>query len=171
MITAHPVDNPEEYKDVPETRIRGNDLNRLFGLFAAECELRQACADEHIKKRFKTLPNGWRDLRMLASVITRLTDKIQWTVPKEKRVGFETSARRCRFVVMQGPLAAKPKPDEQEIITTHDLETLVDSAWEWRCRVCIDGVCSRCDLGRVLDSVVAKDRDGGSWATIDVTKK
>ena len=171
MITTHAVQNPEEYRDVPETRLRGNDMMRLFGLYAAEVELRLACEDENVKRRFRTLKNGWRDLRMLAARLSKLTDEIQWTIPYEKRIGFEMSARRCKYVVMQGPLAVKPKPNEEEIITTRDLDELVASAWEWRCRVCLEGKCDICSLGRVLDSVVAKDRDGGSWSTIDVTRK
>ena len=163
--------NPEKYKDIPETRLRGDDMNRLFGLYAAEVELRLSCEDENIKRRFKTLPNGWRDLRMLAARLTKLTDQIQWTIPYEKRIGFERTARRCKYVVMQGPLASKPKPNEEEVISMHDLDELVASAWEWRCRVCMDGDCGKCALGKVLDNVVAKDRDGGSWSTIDVTRK
>lgn len=161
--------NPEEFKDVPETRLRGNDMTRLFGLYAAEVELRLSCEDENVKRRFRTLPNGWRDLKMLAARLTKLTDMIQWTIPYEKRIGFERTARRCKYIVMQGPLAAKPKPNEEELITTRDLDELVSSAWEYRCRFCDDD-CDKCALGRVLDNVVAKDRDGGSWSTMDVMR-
>lgn len=169
MITVHAVKNPPEYEYVPETRLRGDDMDRLFGLYAAEAELRTACADGRVKARFKTLKNGWRDLRLATSILTRLTDAIQWTVPYEKRVGFERAARRCKYIVMQGPLAVKPKPDEEELITTRDLDELVSSAWEYRCRFCDDD-CGKCALGKVLDNVVVKDRDGGSWSTMDVMR-
>lgn len=168
-IVSNAVPNPEEFKNVPETRLRGKDMEMLFALYAAEAELRRACEDENMKKRFRTLPNGWRDLRMVTAFMKKLTDMVQWTVPMEKRIGFRNAAVRCRYVVMQGPLAVKPKPNEEEIITTRDLNVLVSSAWEWRCRMCDDN-CDRCELGRVLDSVIAKDRDGGSWANIDPTK-
>ena len=170
MITTHAVPNPPEFQDVPEIRLRGDDMDRLFGIFAAEAELERACKDEKIRRRFQALKNGWRDLRCAQGILSRLVGKVQWTIPYEKRVGFERAAGRCRYVVMQGPLAVKPKPDEQEIIAVHELDELVASAWEWRCRVC-EGDCDRCSLGRVLDTVVAKDRDGGSWSTIDVTRK
>lgn len=171
MLTAHVLPNPPEFDKVAEMRLRGDDLQRMLGLYAADAELETAVRDENVKRRFQLLPNGWRDLRLCQSRLARLTDAIQWTVPKDKRVGFARTAQRCRYIVMQGPLAVKPKPNEEEIITTKELDELVSSAWEGRCRMCVDGVCDRCDLGKVLDGLVAQDRDGGSWGMMDIRRR
>ena len=170
-FVAHPAPNPPEFANVKEQRLRGDDLQRILGLYAADAELGRACEDERIRERMRLLPNGWRDLRMVRAALRRLTDAIQWTVPMEKRVGLERTASRCRFMVMQGPLASKPKNDEDEVITTHELDELVSSAWEGRCQMCVDGQCDRCDLGKVLDSVVAIDRAGGCWGTMDIRRR
>ena len=171
MLTAHVLPNPPEFERVEEMRLRGDDLTRMLGLYAADAELATAVKDENVKRRMRLLPNGWRDLRMIQARLAKLTDAIQWTVPKEKRVGFARTAQRCRYIVMQGPLAVKPKPNEEEIITTKELDELVSSAWEGRCRMCVDGNCDRCDLGRVLDGLVAQDRAGGCWGTMDIRRR
>lgn len=170
MLTAHVLPNPPEYAGVQEMRLRGDDLTRMLGLYAADAELETAVRDENVQRRMKLLPNGWRDLRLCQSRLARLTDAIQWTVPKDKRVGFARTAERCRYVVMQGPLAVKPRPNEEEIVTTRELDELVSSAWEGRCRMCVEGNCDSCALGKVLDGIVAQDRAGGSWGMMDIRR-
>lgn len=170
-ITAKPAENPEQYKDVAEMRLRGDDVTRMLGLYAADRELEKACQDPRMKERVSRLKNGWRDLRAAQTMLARVTDAIQWTVPVEKRVGFRRSADRCTYVVMQGPLASKPRPNEEEMLTTRELDELVSSAWEGKCQMCITGKCDRCDLGKVLDNLVGQDRAGGCWGTMDIRRR
>lgn len=170
MYETIPNDNPPEYAYLPETRLRGDDVSMILGVFAAAREMEKATGDERMQTRLKTIRGGWRDARLVASALKRLTDALQWTVPREKRIGFNRTASRSRYLVMQGPLASKPKEGTEEIITTRELDELVSSAWEGRCRMCVDGQCDRCDLGKVLDGVLGQDRDGGSWSTIDIRR-
>lgn len=170
MLTAHPAPTPEEFQGIQQMRLRGDDVNRLLGLYAADAELKRAGADENIQRRMRLLPNGWRDLRMIQQRLARLTDAIQWTIPQEKRVGFARTASRCRYIVMQGPLASRPKADTEEIVTTDELNTLVGAAWDGKCRMCFDGDCDRCELGKVLDNLISQDRDGRHWGTMEVRR-
>ena len=48
------------------------------------------------------------------------------------------------------------------------LDALVLSAHEYRCRLCGKATCAGCPLCMALDNVLAFDRNGGSWATIDI---
>ena len=164
-------DAPPEWADESRVqRLRGDDVNRIMGLFAAESEVRRACQDDGMRERFRKIPNGWRDLRMAASVLFRLTDAVRWTVPTEKRDGLDRIVSRSKYRIMLGPLAHAPDENYEEVITTRELDELVSSAWEWRCRMC-DERCDRCALGKVLDSVVSVDRAGGTWANIDIRRR
>ena len=167
-ITETVKEKPEKYKNVAEIRLKPEELNRLLGLFAINEEIVKACQDERIMARIRQLPNGLRDIRMIASVMAKITDGIVWTIPREKVPGFARAMSRAKYVVMQGPLAAKPKTNEEEIITTRELDELVYAAGDGRCRMCLDGNCSRCELGRVLDGVVGVDRAGRSWSVTEI---
>lgn len=170
-FTPQAAPNPPEYSGVVPMRLRGDDVKNLLGLYAADAETQRAGNDPRMEERLRLIPNGWRDFRLASRILARITDAIQWTVPPEKRVGFAQTAQRSRYIVMQGPLAAKPKADEEEIITTRQLDELISSAWEGRCRMCVDGQCDRSALGKVLDAFVAEDRDGGCWGTMDIRRK
>lgn len=167
-MKSYPVENPEEFAGVREMRLRDRDVDNILGMYATDAELKRIGNDPRTRERLSLLKNGWRDYRMIQTALNRLTDAIQWTIPKEKRVGFARTATRCKYVVMQGPLASRPKTDTEEIITTSELDDLTFAAWDGKCRMCIDGNCAKCPLGKVLDNVVAIDRDGGCWGNIDI---
>lgn len=164
------AERPERLQDVPELRLRGDDVSRIMELYACWDSLEKLADNADFCRRVKAIPGGLRDLKMLRAKIARLADDIAWTIPKEKVVGFMRTLRRMKYSVQQGPVASKPKGDNQEIITTEELDELVASAWEHRCRLCVDGDCNRCALGRVLDNVVARDRDGRSWSMMDIVR-
>lgn len=37
-------------------------------------------------------------------------------------------------------------------------------------KMCIDMKCSACPLGKVFDSILSDDRDGRSWAEMDIMR-
>lgn len=169
--TQTPAERPEKFKNVPEMRLRGDDVSRLLEIFAVWEQMDRLSKDEDFCRRCRAVPGGLRDLKMLAAVVAKLADALVWTIPQEKVVGFIRTLKRMRFSVVQGPVASKPKGDSEEIVTTEELDELVCSAWEHRCRLCVDGNCDRCGLGRVLDNLVSKDRDGRSWSMMDIRRK
>lgn len=169
--TEEPAERPEKYRNVPEIRLRGEDVSRMLEIFAVWEQMDRLAKDESFCRRCRAVPGGLRDLRMLSAVVAKLADALVWTIPQEKVVGFIRTLKRMRFGIAQGPVASPPKPNEEEIITTHELDVLVSSAWENRCRLCVDGNCDRCELGRVLDNLVSKDRDGRSWSMMDIRRK
>lgn len=165
------AERPERMANVPEIRLRGDDVTMIMALFASWDTLEKLADNADFCRRVKAIPGGLRDLKMLRAKIAHLADDIAWTIPKEKVVGFMRTLRRMKYNVQQGPIASKPKGDNQEIITTEELDELVASAWEHRCKLCIEGNCDRCELGRVLDNLVSQDRDGRSWSMMDIVRE
>ena len=151
---------------IREIPLRGADQERLFGLFATISELARSAEDERFKARLRSIPGGWRDWRLMLAVCERVLERIMLTVPMPKRISIVRQMPRMRFRITQGPLADKPREGE-EIVDAPDLEALVLSTWEWRCRIC-DAPCARCAVGRALDRVMPFDRDGLRWGEIDL---
>lgn len=165
------AERPESMKDVPEMRLRGDDVSRIMEFYACWDSLEKLASNEDFCRRVKLIPGGLRDLKMLRSKIAKLADGLAWTIPQEKITGFMRTLKRMRYSVVQGPLASKPKGNDEELVTTQELDELAASAWEFRCKLCADGDCNRCELGRVLDNIVARDRDGRSWSMMDIIRK
>ena len=161
---------PEDAENVRTARLRDGDSYRIMTVFAANKAIVAAKEDEQFESRVRLIKNGWRDLCLIRSRLQRLIEYLPCTVPPEKRIGFVRTATRMKYQLLQGPLASKPKPNEEEIVTTRELEALVEAAWDGRCRICLEDRCETCELGRALDNIVAKDRDGGSWSSIDIRK-
>lgn len=162
---------PENEREIGRARLRQGELMDILRIYAANEALRKACSDEGMERRLRLIPGAWRDIRMMTTKLGKICDGLAATVPEEKRIGFVRAAQRSTYCVMQGPLASRPKPNEEEIITTGELDTLVSAAYEGRCRLCIEGNCDGCALGRVLDGIVSVDRNGRSWSMIDIERR
>lgn len=159
---------PERLKDVPESRLRGDDVLLLCSLSAVAQKLRDLADSEAFRNRARTIPGGLRDLMMLRTKAQRLSDDLQYTIPAEKFDGVIRATGRMRMDIHQGPIASREKYKDSQIITGDELVALVDAAHDGKCKVCLDGKCSQCPLGKALDNLVAYDREGGSWSTIDI---
>lgn len=150
----------------PITRMRTNrgDINRIFGMYAGLQELETA--SKEMEKRFRLIPNGWRDLKCIISQLNKLMDNIVATIPPEKLVSMHRMLPRMRFKVVCGDQASVAGYDECTI-TLREADVLCKYAHE-HCKMCFEGSCSNCPLGRTLDSVLMYDRDGRSWASVDI---
>lgn len=155
------VKNPSG--NIPTIPSNKAHVNSALGMMACLQELKQA---EQMKKRFKAIPNGWRDLRMIEAVLSRLIDDILQTYPLEKLVSMQRMLPHMKYRLQCGATASKLNEDEC-IILEKDLDTLSIYAHE-QCKLCFNQDCKRCPLGKVLDGIIAEDRDGRSWANIDL---
>ncbi len=149
--------------DIPTIRANKEHVNSALGLMACLQELKQA---EQMKKRFQAIPHGWRDLRMLEAVLSNLIDDVLQTFPVEKLVSMQRMLPHMKYKLQCGATASKLNDDEC-IIAEKDLDTLTAYAHE-QCKLCVEENCNRCPLGKVLDGIVCDDRDGRSWANIDI---
>ena len=149
-------------------RANSRDVNLIFGVHAALSELETA--GEQMEKRFRAIPNGWRDLRCIQSMLTKLCGELMRTVPPEKLGNLRLMARRMKFKLILGPQATKTEEDEC-VVTMKDLHTLSLCAYE-QCKLCDTWEkCSQCPLGQTLDRVLTYDRQGQSWATVDIRRQ
>lgn len=159
---------PESLKNVPEMRIRESDLMELFKLYASWDAIEKICDDETFAKRVRTIPGGWRDLRMLRSKLENLVNALMWTIPGEKIEGVARTVKRMRYSVTQGPIASRPTDNREQVVNAWEIDALVSAAHKNKCRLCDGANCGQCKLGKALDNLVAYDREGGSWSLIDI---
>jgi hypothetical protein len=136
----------------------------MFGLLAGLQEMKNA--EETIQRRFRAVPNGWRDIRMLEAVTSNLIDKLLLTYPVEKLTSMKRMMPHMKYRLHCGVSASKLNEDEC-IISEKELDTLSVFAHE-QCKLCVEQNCNRCALGKVLDGILCNDREGRSWASIDI---
>lgn len=150
--------------NIPHIRTNRRELDRILGMCACLQELE--CAGKEMEKRFRAVPNGWRDLRLIVSKLSKLLDDILLTVPPEKLAAMQRMMPRMKFKLVCGPQASQAGNDEC-ILSSADANILCNFAHEY-CTVCSnDSACNQCPLGKVMDNILTYDRDGRSWAFVN----
>lgn len=167
-FTEEVAARPERLKGVPYTRLRGDELLDLCRLYAAWDAVEKILSDDYFVGRLKTIPGGYRDLRMIRTKIENAVNDVMHTIPREKVVGISKTVRRMRFSIAQGPIASGDKYADDQIVKAAWIKALVEAAHDWKCIVCNSSDCSRCDLGRALDNIIAEDRNGGRWSDFNL---
>lgn len=155
----------EQKAKVPVIRANKEDIGIIFGMLAACQELEKA--EERMYKRVKSVPNAWRDLRLVKKKLSTLVDDLLVTFPFEKLVSMQKMLPHMRYKVMFGAQASQIGKDEC-IIDTDRLNVLAMAAHD-KCKICFDGQCNRCALGKVFDSIYCKDREDGRWSEMDMS--
>ena len=145
-------------------RANNDDVKLAFGMLAGLQEMKKA--EQTMERRFRAIPNGWRNFRMIESVYGNLLDDLLQTYPLEKLISMQRMMPHMKYKVTCGVQASKLGEDEC-IITESNLNTLCIAAHE-QCKLCVEANCRRCKLGKVLDSILCYDRDGSSWANISL---
>lgn len=149
-------------KKIPIMRMNSRDFDAILSWSAALSTVE--AVGEQMEKRFRSIPNGWRDLKCIESLMGKLLEKLVLTVPPEKLPNFKRMLPKVRIKMTMGPQATCADKDER-VIGYDDLDILVRNAKE-RCKFCADwtrGKCDQCELGKTLDHVIAFDRNGESW--------
>lgn len=168
MVRVELEASPEYMKDIQPTRLREGDLTNICRIYAIWDGLDILCKDETFKRRVQTIPNEWRDLKMMLSKIEKLAIDLMFTVPEEKRQGVSRALGRMRYYITQGPVASIQRHSDEQVLRLIDLKALTHASWQGNCQLCVDGNCKQCELGKALDNVVDIDRNNGSWSTIDI---
>lgn len=166
-FTEEVAARPERLKGVPYTRLRGDELLDLCRLYAAWDAVEKILSDDYFVGRLRTIPGGYRDLRMIRTKLENAVNDLMHTIPREKVVGVSNAVRRMRFSVAQGPVASRDKHADEQIVNAAWIKALVEAAHDWKCIVC-QSDCNRCELGRALDNIISEDRDKRRWSDIDL---
>ena len=144
-------------------RLRAAETTVLFAFYASLHEIDRA--KKEMEKRIRLIPNGWRDINLIQSVLTRLVDQIRKTIPPDKLSSLDRNGKRMTYRVHFTPPVTLP-PDEL-IIKGDDLDTLVRYAHDYSCTAC-DKDCNKCTLGKALDHTMIQCRGRNeSWSWID----
>lgn len=148
------------------TVIRANsrDLEQIFALFAAAQELRGA--QQTMERRARAIPGGWRDLRLIRTLLDKLVVNLVGTLQPEKLASMKRMLPRMHYKVVCGTEATATLPDEV-VLAHEDLDTLVRYAHE-SCKLCMGANCRSCPLGRALDRVMLRDRGDACWGMMDL---
>ena len=166
-LTRDIAPRPERLKDVPYTRLRGDDLLNICRFHAAWDVIERLLDDEWFVNRCKTLPGRYRDLCMIRSKMDIMMQDILHTVPREKAKGVIQALDRMRFSVSMGKVASRDRYEDEQIVDLKWLNALIAAAHENKCLLCDDN-CNCCELGKALDNLLPQDRNGGSWSMMDI---
>ena len=163
--------NPEKQangKNIPIIRANNEAVTTALGLIAALQEMKVAL-DSKFLQRFKAVPNGYRNAKMIFSVLNKLIDDVLMTFPVEKLESMQRMMPYMKFKILCGVSVSNVENDNV-VLSEKTLDTLVLAAHDGKCKMCIDQNCKRCALGKALDGLCSYDREDGSWATIDIER-
>lgn len=152
---------------LPVIRGNGYDLEQIRGCYAAWKQLE--LLEKAQERRIRAIPGGWRDLKLCRTLLKKLADNMVRTLQQEKRDVLARTTGRMYFKVWCGPEAISVTPDEV-ILLQKELTTLVESAHEGMCKMCLQTNCRACKLGKTLDSVLSMDRGDRQWSMIDLSE-
>lgn len=153
--------------NLPRIRMRQEEIDSI--VFMLCCTTRFKNILTAMEKRFRTIPNGWRDMRMIQSVFDRLVDNVLDTVPTDKLITLQTLIKDTRVHITYSRQIGKMQ-DAVTGIHEKDLDLLTAVAHDGVCKLC-DGNCDMCDIGKVFDKFLYTEREKGeSYTFIDLGK-
>ena len=160
-------------KVIPQKRIRPDEKTDLFRYSGGVNLLNQyAKLGSNLENRIRMVPNGWRDLQMIASMSNRLLQRLVFTIPNEQLIPIMKTQKG--MVLRVG--FAKPSSREQEDkefgrwVSVYDQYTAIDLAKE-HCQMCsLDRNGRRtCRVREMLegmpisDTIEDEDKDCKFW--------
>ena len=114
-------------------KLTGREYTALLRLFAALTALTEC--ESILEERLKTVPNGWRDYRMLKTRMSTELDGLLETVPLKKLVAIHRELKNVKIKLNIGPDAAGS--DDQVIYVNEEaFLKLLDQIVAMNCMLC-----------------------------------
>lgn len=155
----------KERLSLPRTHLRQEETDGIVYLLCMASRLKEI--QQVMEKRLRTIPDGWRKIRMADAVLDKLVDNLLDTVPIDKLRTLDILMPDTRVHVTYTRQIGKGK-DNVSGIASDDLSLLTAAAHDGICKIC-DGNCDRCPLGKVFDRFLHTAREKGeSYALIDM---
>lgn len=158
----------EQKRKVGTARANRRQMDAYYGLCAALSCLVDAAGDKDeeisgvLVERARLIPGGLRDLRCAETLVKQLAQNLLLTFERDKRGNIRRQVHHLRIKTVYG--AEAHKDPEVILLPTQDLALLVSAATEaCRLRMCGAGECSRCRLGKVLDTASYVSRGNRAW--------
>lgn len=130
--------------------MNSRELHRFELIAVLDMQLHKGT--EVLKNRLQTIPNGWRDYRMIATRLSRLVSQIYETLPTNRIRYMETLCAYGEVLIRVRPAA---KSDENILIPVSALKMLVNHAMAGTCTMCFKGrdEVKACKLRKALIEV------------------
>ena len=130
--------------------MNSRELHRFELIAVLDMQLHKGT--EVLKNRLQTIPNGWRDYRMIATRLARLVSQIYETLPTNRIRYMETLCAFGEVLIRVRPAA---KSDENILIPVSALKMLVNHAMAGTCTMCFKGrdEVKACKLRKTLIEV------------------
>lgn len=105
------------------------------------------------KDWLRQIPNGWRDFRMVQSVMEKLIGKLYETLPDKTMRHIIHLANHGQIVIRPRP--AIPLKEKTQFMTDEDLTMLVNTVIENQCAMCVNDAQAqkKCKLRKTLENV------------------
>ena len=132
------------------TEMNSRELHRFELIAVLDMQLHSGT--ELLKARLQTIPNGWRDYRMISTRLGRLVSQIYETMPTNRVRYMQTLCEYGEVLIRVRPAA---KSDENMLIPISALKVLVNHAMAGTCTMCFDGPdkVKACKLRKALMEV------------------
>ena len=106
-----------------------------------------------LRERLSSIPNGWRDYRLIAAQTGRLVEKIYATLPLKTLQRMEGIARYGEIIIRMHPPCSIP---EHILVRDDVLRLIINCAMSAECAICLrDGrEIDACPLRKALESIV-----------------
>lgn len=121
-------------------------------------------AQEHMEKRIRLIPDGWREFRMIQARLEQLVKIMVMTFEPEKQMQIWRTSRVMRHKLIYAPEVVREK--DKFLIPSDDLGMLITAAGEaCKMRMCTAAECNKCKLAKTLDgySFVTRGKHRAWW--------
>lgn len=154
-----------EQKPIPEMRARQEEIDGIVYMMCSLTKFRQA--EKTMEKRLKSVPNAYRNLRLVNSLLDKLINDMKMTLPEKKRQTLKAMEPDIRYKITYNRQVGKSEEPVSGIYT-QDLDLLCAVAHDAVCKMC-DSNCDKCALGKCFDRMIGTNRDKGeSYTFIDM---
>ena len=145
--------NPDEDGRYPLSYVEYQSLRSLFG---AKNALEQT--HNQLERRVRTIPGGWRDFRLLMTLVDKLLGAVLRTIPQKKllQIRAELSRTVCEIKV-QGVAGNLSDDKLLRMVPQGALETVVNESMSMKCFACERCDYKRCELFKAIESLYNYD--------------
>lgn len=115
------------------TEANGRELHVIEYIAGLDAQLAQA--DHILKDRLQSIPNGWRNYRLAATMTDKTLRGLYKTLPTKTLLHIDRLCDYGQIIIRPKPLIKMP--DDVQIIGSDELKTIINHAIENTCAICV----------------------------------
>ena len=148
--------------------LTGRELKCVEYLVAMESRVWEC--GEALRERLRLVPNGWRQFRLLCTVLDGLLEDIYPTVPLKGRLYLQNIMKHGEVLIRYVPTS---RPPEWKMVKDEDLAVIINTAMAAECAICLKSGSEirKCALRRAMEDIAppANGHPAGRCGYTDVT--